>query len=91
MGAAGSAVVRLLQFAEINDTSAVSISTDGKLDLNNFNETIGSLFSGFSTSSVTLGAGTLTTDGDNRSMAEGRIQSTKSTKGTKYPASFSCL
>ena len=66
VGAAGSAVVRLLQGAEINNTSAVTINSDGRLDLNNFNESVGSVAG---TGLVTMGTGILTTGGDNTNTA----------------------
>ena len=64
VGAAGSAVVQLLQSTEIANGSAVTIRTDGKLDLNNFSDIVGSLAG---SGTVTLGTGTLTTGGDNTS------------------------
>ena len=45
---------------QITDTSAVTINSTGRLDVNSFTETIGSLTSGSATSEVFLGAGTLT-------------------------------
>ncbi len=45
---------------QITDTSAVTINDTGRLDVNSFTETIGSLTSGSATSEVFLGAGTLT-------------------------------
>ncbi len=45
---------------QITDTSAVTINSSGRLDVNSFTETIGSLTSGSATSEVFLGAGTLT-------------------------------
>ncbi|MEM7541508.1 MAG: autotransporter-associated beta strand repeat-containing protein, partial [Pseudomonadota bacterium] len=53
----------------IGDTSAVTISATGTLDLNGTNETIGSLASSAAGASVTLGAGTLTTGGNNTSTS----------------------
>ena len=43
VGAAGSAVVRLLQSAEIPNAAAVTVHSDGRLDLNGFSETLGLL------------------------------------------------
>jgi fibronectin-binding autotransporter adhesin len=53
--------------------SAVVISTGASLDLNNFNQTVGSLASNNpgSFGTVTLGSGTLTTGGDNTSTTFG--------------------
>ena len=62
VGAAGSAVVRKLQDSEIANLSAVTINTDGRLDMNNFSDTIGSLAG---SGTVTLGTGTLITGGAN--------------------------
>ena len=45
---------------QITDTSDVTINSSGRLDVNSFTETIGSLTSGSATSEVFLGAGTLT-------------------------------
>ena len=45
---------------QITDTSAVTINSSGRLDVNSFTETIGSLTSGSATSEVFLGNGTLT-------------------------------
>ncbi len=42
-GAANSVVVRLLQFSEIPNDGAVTVNSDGLLDLNGFSDTIGSL------------------------------------------------
>ncbi len=66
IGAAGSAVLQLLQSSEINNTSAVTIAADGRFDVNGFTETIGSLAGSGST---TLGAGTLFTGGNDASTA----------------------
>ncbi len=65
-GAAGSAVLKVIGSEQINDTSAVTIASDGKLDLNNVNEVIGSLAG---SGSVTLGSGDLTAGGDNTTTA----------------------
>ena len=46
---------------------AVTLSSDGRLDLNNFSEAIGSLASSSSAANVQLGSGTLTTGGANTS------------------------
>ncbi|QEL16257.1 beta strand repeat-containing protein [Limnoglobus roseus] len=42
-GAAGTAVVKLLTTSEIPNTGVVKVSADGLLDLNGFNDTLGSL------------------------------------------------
>ena len=58
VGAAGSAVVRLLQNTEIPDAAAVTLHSDGRLDLNGFADTIG-LLSLDNGATVTTGVGTL--------------------------------
>ena len=58
VGGAGADVVRLSAADQIA-TTAVTVSASGLLDLNNFNETIGSL-SGVAGAQVSLGAATLT-------------------------------
>ena len=55
VGAAGSASVKLLAANQISNTASVQILDDGKLDLNGFAETVGTL-SGTNGSSITLGA-----------------------------------
>ncbi len=64
IGAQGSAIVRTLQFGEINNLTAVTIRSDGQLDINGFGDTIGSL-DGVAASSVLLGSGRITTGGNN--------------------------
>jgi fibronectin-binding autotransporter adhesin len=66
-GAAASALVQLNAANQINDGAAVTINADGRLNLNGNSETIGSLASSAAASTVTLGAGTLTTGGNNGS------------------------
>jgi len=63
--------VQLLAGNQIADGAAVVITDASDLDLNGFNETIGSLSSGSSASQVHLGSGTLTTglDGTNTTFA----------------------
>ncbi len=72
-GAANSAVLRLAAANQINDGSAVTINSDGKLDLNNNNETIGSLAG---SGAVTLGTGTLTLAANTTSTYSGAISGT---------------
>ena len=60
----GSPVVRDLQFQEIPDSGSVTINPSGLLDLNNFNETIGSLTMQASTVNLPSGTGTLTLNGN---------------------------
>src|SRR5439155_25243152 len=66
---AGTATVRLLASNQIADTSGVTLSAAGTpvFNLNNFNETIGSLSSSNTAAAVQLGSGTLATGGDNSS------------------------
>jgi autotransporter-associated beta strand protein len=62
-GGANSAVVQLAQSNQIDGGStAVTINTDGRLDLNGYTQTIGSLAG---SGTVNLGAGSLTTGGSN--------------------------
>ncbi len=66
-GAASSAVVQLGAANQIGDTVAVTLNSDGRLDLNNYSDTIGSLASSSAVANVQLGSGTLTTGGNNTS------------------------
>jgi fibronectin-binding autotransporter adhesin len=66
-GAASSAIVQLTNANQIADTTAVTLLADGRLDLNGQNETVGSLGSAAAAANIQLGAGTLTTGGDNSS------------------------
>src|SRR5262249_30093066 len=61
VGAASSAVVKLLQPLEIATTSNISVNSDGLLDMNSFGNTINNLV--VSSGSVTLGSATLTLNG----------------------------
>ncbi len=63
VGAAGSAVVRLLQSAEIPNAAAVTVHSDGRLDLNGFPDTIG-LLTLDDGASVTTGVASLTLTGN---------------------------
>lgn len=65
-GAAGSAVVRLSQSNQINDTSTVTINSDGKFDLNGLNEKIGGIAG---TGTISTGSGTLTISNTNGSSS----------------------
>ncbi|MCE9609619.1 MAG: autotransporter domain-containing protein [Chthoniobacter sp.] len=65
-GAAASAEVRWLQSAEVANTSVVTINADGKMNLNSFTETVGSI-SGVAGAQIDIGGGALTTGGDNTS------------------------
>ncbi len=60
VGATGADRVILGSANHIADTSAVTINSTGRLDLNNNNETIGSLTGATATAQVFLGSGTLT-------------------------------
>ena len=60
----GTPVVRDLQFQEIPDSGSVTVNLNGLLDLNNFNETIGSLTLQGSTVSTPSGTGILTLNGN---------------------------
>ncbi|MBW7894308.1 MAG: autotransporter-associated beta strand repeat-containing protein, partial [Opitutaceae bacterium] len=68
-GAASSATVSLTNANQIADSVAVTIGSDGRLNLNNQNETIGSLAATSSAANVQLGSGTLTTGANNASTA----------------------
>ncbi len=61
-GAANSAVTRWLAANQFSTSTAVTIVADGRLDLNNFAQTIGGLT--MTAGSVTTGSGTLTLGGD---------------------------
>jgi autotransporter-associated beta strand protein len=63
-GGSGADVVKLIAGNQIADSSAVTINSTGKLDLNNNAETIDGL-SGVAGSLVTLGSGTLTVGANN--------------------------
>lgn len=67
VGSSGSAVVQLNAANQINNASAVTVNSDGRLNLNGTSETIGSLAGASSAATVVLGAGTLTTGGNNGS------------------------
>jgi autotransporter-associated beta strand protein len=69
----GTRIVRLEASNQIADTSAVSIGNGGILNLNNFNETIGSLSSTNNNSQVQLGSGTLSTGGNNTTTTFGGV------------------
>ncbi len=60
VGATGSAIAFVGSSEQIADTLAATIDSDGRLDVNSFSETIGSLSSGSATAQVFLDAGTLT-------------------------------
>ncbi|HEY7059850.1 MAG TPA: autotransporter-associated beta strand repeat-containing protein [Chloroflexota bacterium] len=64
VNAPNSAIVRELVANKIGDGVAVTVASDGLLDLNGFSDTIGSLASG---GNVSLGNATLTTGGDGTS------------------------
>ncbi len=59
--AANSAILKVLQNAEIANTSLVTVNSDGKFDLNGKVDTIGALT--LNAGNVTLGVGALTTNG----------------------------
>ena len=60
VGAAGSAIVRLGAAGQIADTTAVTLASDGRFDLNNNSETVGSI-AGVAGAQIALGSATLTT------------------------------
>jgi fibronectin-binding autotransporter adhesin len=66
VGAANSAVVRWMDINQVPN-KAVTINSDGLLDLNNFSDSIGSL--NMTGGNVTTGSGTLTLGGDVTSNA----------------------
>ena len=66
-GAASSAIVQLTNANQIAYTAAVTLLADGRLNLNNQNETVGSVASASSAANIKLGSGTLTTGGSNAS------------------------
>lgn len=69
----GTRTVRLEASNQIANAAAVSIGNGGVLNLNNFNETIGSLASTAASSQVQLGSGTLTTGSNNTSTTFGGV------------------
>ncbi|MGZ4987321.1 MAG: autotransporter-associated beta strand repeat-containing protein, partial [Limisphaerales bacterium] len=75
-GGASADVVRLAASDQIS-TSAVTISGSGLLDLNGFNETIGSL-SGSTGGQINLGSGTLTVGDGNSTTYAGSVAGTGS-------------
>ncbi len=75
-GGAGADIVRLSAADQIA-TTAVTVSASGLLDLNGFNETIGSL-SGSAGAQVGLGAGTLTVGDSTSTTYPGSISGTGS-------------
>jgi fibronectin-binding autotransporter adhesin len=72
-GPANSAVLQLAAANQINDGSAVTINSDGRLDLAGYNETIGSVAG---SGSVNLGAGQLTLAGNASTAFSGSISGT---------------
>ncbi len=57
----GTDVLRLDASNQIADTSNLTFTSSGKFDLNNHDETIGSISAASSTAAIALGSGTLTT------------------------------
>ena len=85
----GTDTLKFLASNQISNTAAVTLSTGGTptFDLNNSDETIGSLASSNTSATVTLGSGTLSTGGDGSSTSFAGIISgtggvTKSGAGT---------
>ncbi len=72
----GTDVVQLAAANQIVDSSAVTISAGGSLDLNGFNETVASVSGASSTSQIALGAGTLTVGDANTATFAGSISGT---------------
>ena len=74
----GTGTVRLQAANQISDSSAVTMTAGGTptLNLNSFNETIGSLASANASASVSLGSGTLTTGDSNDTTFTGVISGT---------------
>ncbi len=68
VGAATTAIVKLVNSDQIANTSDVTINSDGVLNLNSKNETIDAL-NGSTGASVTLGTGTLTAGANNEGAA----------------------
>ena len=71
VGAANSALLQLGQNNQIGSTAAVTINSDGKLDLNGFSQTIGN-FSGAGTLAIASG-GTLTTGDASNTIFSGTL------------------
>ena len=72
-GAPSSAVIQLLASSQIASSTSVSVFSDGKLDLNGFNQALGSLT--ITTGQAVTGAGQLTLNGT-LSMTGGSLLST---------------
>ena len=72
-GAANSAVVRLFQSNQIGDASAITINSDGVLDMNGFGDVAGAMT--INGGNVTLGAGSINLSGI-LTMAGGSIRAT---------------
>lgn len=68
-GAAESAFVRLVNANQIANSTDVTLRSDGRLGLNNNNETIDGLYSNSSAAVVSLGTGTLTVGANNDTTA----------------------
>jgi len=62
VNSAGTAILRLSQSNQINDSATVTVNSDGKFDLNGLTETIGAIAG---TGNIETGAGTLTIAGNN--------------------------
>jgi fibronectin-binding autotransporter adhesin len=75
VGAANSAVVQLNQSEQISNSAAVTINSDGKLDLNGQTETIGSLAG---SGTLTIGSGALIVGGSSSTTFSGAISGTGS-------------
>jgi autotransporter-associated beta strand protein len=76
VGGAGADVLRLDAANQIVDSSAVTVSASGSLNLNGFSETIASLSGASSASLVALGAGTLAVGDANSATFAGTISGT---------------
>jgi len=64
LGAADTAIVRLLQNNQIADLAAVTVNSDGRFDLNNQNETVGSIAG---SGEIIIGTGQLIAGGNDAS------------------------
>ncbi len=75
-GGANTASLKLLANGQINNSSVLTVSSDGLLDLNGFSESVGSI--AVISGNVTVGTGTITAS--NLSMSGGTISGTANGK-----------
>src|SRR5690606_35488805 len=77
-GGAAADAVQLTAANQISDSSVVTISGSGQLNLNGYSETVSSISGASSAGQIALGAGTLTVAGAGSSTFAGSISGTGS-------------